>query len=88
MIRAIWVLHNIAYIKVRKRFQIYVGFTDIFEKDSWIIWGKFIYQGVGQSIWKEQEQKMFISSEAITMSWMIVIPENHSTKIENDYKFS
>ena len=37
------------------------------------------------SIIMEQERKTFIRSEAITMSCMIVIPENHSTMDENDY---
>ena len=36
----------------------------------------------------KQERKTFIRSEAITMSCMIVIPENHSTRDENDYVIS
>ena len=36
----------------------------------------------------QQEQKTFIRSEAITMSCMIVIPENHSTRDDTDYVIS
>ena len=36
----------------------------------------------------KQERKTFIRSKAITMSCMIVIPENHSTRDENDYVIS
>ena len=39
-------------------------------------------------MYKEQERKTFIRSEAITMSCMIVIPENHSTRDETDYVIS
>ena len=37
---------------------------------------------------KKQERKTFIRSEAITMSYMIVIPENHSSRDETDYIIS
>ena len=36
----------------------------------------------------KQKRKTFIRSEAITISCMIVIPENHSTRDENDYVIS
>ena len=36
----------------------------------------------------EQERKTFIRSEAITISYTIVIPENHSSRDETDYVIS